>query len=193
MKKKEWIYREILFQLLEERKNFITQKYLSKKCEVSIGNVNHAIKPLESMNSIEKKPRGFKVIDAKKILLYWASIRNLNKDIIYQTVVNKPIIEIEKSMPKVIFTAYSGFKFKFNQIPSDYSEVIVYGDKNEIKNRFPKKEGKYNIIVLKPDKHLIKFNHIPIAQLFADLWNINTWYAQEFLKALEVKINGILE
>lgn len=193
MKKKEWIYREILYQVLEKKKFFITQKFLSEKCQVSLGNVNHAIKPLESMNSIEKKPKGFKIINPKKILLYWASIRNLNKDIIYQTFYDKSVVEIEKMMPKCIFTSYSGFKFKFNSTPSDYSEVFVYANKNEIKERFPERNGKANIIVLKPDKHLMKFSRITIAQLFVDLWNINTWYAQEFLKELEVKINGILE
>ncbi len=193
MKKKEWVYREILYQVLEKRRTFITQKFLSEKCEVSLGNVNHAVKPLELMNAIEKKPRGFKVIDPKKILLYWASTRNLNKDIIYQTHSPKSILEIEKMMPESIFTAYSGFKFRFNSVPSDYSEVFVYTGKEEVKERFPRKEGISNVIVLKSDKHLEKFKQIPLGQLFVDLWNINTWYSQEFLKALEVKINGILE
>ncbi len=193
MKKKECVYREILYQVLEKRENFITQKFLSERCEVSLGNVNHAIKPLESMNAIEKKPRGFRVIDGKKILFYWASARVLNKDIVYQTFSNKSVIEIEKMMPEGIFTAYSGFKFRFNSVPSDYSEVFVYGNEKEIKERFPKKEGKYNVILLKQDKHLKKFKEIPLGQLFVDLWNVNTWYSQEFLKVLEVKINGILE
>jgi len=193
MKKKEWVYREILYQVLEKRENFITQKFLSERCEVSLGNVNHAIKPLEEMNAIEKKPRGFRVIDAKKILLFWASIRNLNGDIVYQTFSNKSVIEIEKMMPKSIFTSYSEFKLRFNSAPSDYSEVFVYSDVKEVEERFPKKEGKSNVIVLKQDKHLMKFKQVPLGQLFVDLWNIGTWYSQEFLKALEVKINGILE
>ena len=193
MKKKEWVYREILYQTLEKKENFITQKFLSEKCKVSIGNVNHAIEPLESMNAIEKKPKGFRVIEAKKILLYWASIRNLNRDIVYETFAKNSVMDIEKSMPQVLFTAYSCFKFKFNSVPSDYSEVLIYGNKKEIMDRFPPEQGKHNVIVLQPDTHLMQFKEIPISQLFADLWNLNTWYAQEFLKALEVKINGILE
>ncbi|MFW6130855.1 MAG: hypothetical protein ACOC56_06675, partial [Atribacterota bacterium] len=82
MKKIERVYREILFQVLENKNWEFTQKSLSKKCEVSIGNVNHALKPLERMNGIEKKPRKFMVLDAKKILIYWSSLRNLEKDVI---------------------------------------------------------------------------------------------------------------
>jgi len=193
MKKKEWVYREILHQVLDLNENFLTQRFLSEKCEVSIGDVNHAIQPLQEMNAIEKKPRGFQVIEPKKILLYWASTRRLDKDIVYKGFSDKPVDEIEKTMPECMFTAYSGFKFRFDFIPSDYSEVFVYADEEKIKERFPEKKGRANIIVLKTDKHLKKFKQAPLGQLFVDLWNINTWYAREFLKSLEAKIDGILE
>ncbi len=193
MKKKEWVYREILHRILEKRQNFFSQKDIAETCMVSTGNVNKSLEPLESMNCIEKRPFGFSVIDAKKMLLYWASIRNLKKDVIYQTFAGKSIEEIENELPECSFTAYSGYKFEFGKIPSDYSEVLVYADKKLIEERFPQKRGKSNLIVLKPDKHLLKFKKIPVAQLFVDLWNLNTWYANEFLKTLEVHINGILE
>jgi DNA-binding transcriptional MocR family regulator len=193
MKRIERVYREILHRAIEKKQNFITQKNLSKECITSIGNVYHALKPLESMNAIEKKPRGFKVINPKKILLYWASIRNLQKDIVYQTFLNKPIVEIEKMMPTCLFTSYSGYKFVFNSTPSDYSEVFIYADKEEVERRSPKIENKPNVFVLKTDEHLMKFKQIPLAQLFVDLWNLSTWYAQDFLKVLEEKIDGILE
>ncbi len=193
MKKKEWVYREILYQVIEERKNFLTQREISNKCGISIGNTHHALKPLESMNAIEKLPRGFRVINPKKILLYWASVRDLNIDLVYKTFTKSSVIEIERTMPKCLFTAYSGYKFLFNSVPSDYSEVFVYSENGEVRARFPEMNGKQNVFVLKMDSHLAKFRKIPIAQLFVDLWNINTWYAQEFLRDLEAKINGILE
>jgi DNA-binding transcriptional MocR family regulator len=193
MKRIERVYREVLYQAIEKKQNFLTQKNLSKECMISIGNVYHALKPLESMNAIEKKPRGFKVINTKKILLYWASIRNLQKDIVYQTYSNKPTVEIEKMMPTCLFTAYSGYKFIFNSAPSDYSEVLLYANKEEVERRFPKTKNKPNIFVLKTDEHLMKFKQVPLAQLFVDLWNLSTWYAQDFLKVLEEKIDGILE
>ena len=193
MKKKEWVLREILYQVLEKGRVFLTQEFLSDKCEVSLGNVNYTLKTLESMSAIEKKAKGFTVTNPKKILIYWASIRNLTADIVFKTSSKLSVKEIEELMPPSLFTAYSGYKFLFGSVPSDYSEVFVYADPEEIKKRFPR-EGKIdNIFVLKMDEHLKKFRRIPIAQLYVDLWNINTWYAQEFLKALEARIDGILE
>lgn len=198
MKKKEWLYREILYMVLEKKEHLFTQKALAKKCEISIGNVNKALKPLEDMNAIEKKPRGLRIISPKKILLYWASIRNLRADIYASLAVRKNVTDIEKELPPVKFTAYSGYRFRFKETPTDYSEVVVYGDPEKIKSRFRtsksiKTSSRTNIIVLKTDPHLSSFKQVPIAQLFVDLWNLDTWYADEFLNALEKKINKIIE
>lgn len=191
-KKMEWVYREILFQVLEKRQNFLSQSSISKRCSVSIGNVNKALKPLEAMNCIEKKPRGFRVLNPKKILLYWASVKNLQRDVIYQTRAEKPVEEIENEMPSVLFTAYSGFRFRFKRIPSEYSEILVYSTKEKIKERFFPTTGSPNIIVLRPDVHLKKFKQVPIGQLFVDLWNLNTWYADDFVRAMERKIDEMI-
>jgi hypothetical protein len=195
MLKKEWVYREILHQL-ETKTNYFTQKDLAAVCNTSIGNVNKALQPFEYMNAIDKKHLGFRVIIPKKILFYWASIRRLEKDIVYQTFVDMPVKAIEKMMPPCLFTAYSGYRFRFHFAPADYSEVFCYvthENINKIRERFPKNYEKPNLIVLEMDWHLRKFKKIPLAQLFVDLWNINTWYAQEFLNELEGKMNGILE
>lgn len=193
----ENVYREILYKLLDLRKKeMFSQKSLSGKCRLSISTVNYALKPLEEMNTIDKKRFGFIVTDPKKILLYWASIRKLSKDIVYQTFLNEKVDKIESLVPsKSIFTAYSGFKLRFKKIPSEYSEVIVYGDKEDFEERFGKenKKMKPNLIVLNMDEHLLNFKIAPIAQLFVDLWNLNTWYAKEFVTKLEGVIDGILE
>jgi len=143
------------------------------------------------MGGIAKKIRGFYVTDPKKILLYWASIHKMEK--IYETHYDGSVQEIESLMPSCLFTAYSGGKFYYNISPSDYSEVFVYGNYDEIKKSFPFREGIPNIVCLKTDEHLMKYEKTPIAQIFVDLWNLNTWYAKEFLKEAEVKVNEILE
>lgn len=195
MLKKEWVYREILYQL-ENKNNSFTQRNLAALCSMSIGNVNKAIKPFVHMNAIDKKHLGFRVIDVRKILFYWASMRRLDRDVVYQTFVDMPVRVVEKMMPSCLFSAYSGYKFRFGSGPADYSEVFAYvGSEymSKIQERFPKDKRKPNLIILDMDDHLRKFTEIPLAQLFVDLWNINTWYAKEFLDSLEGVMNGILE
>ncbi len=194
--KKERVYREILYFVLEKNIKSFKQIELSKICGLSLSSVNYTLKPLERIGAIEKKRFGFNVINPKKILLYWASIRRLEKDIIYQTYLDKPIEKIESEVPaNSVFTAYTAFKFKFEKIPSEYGEVIVYGKKDEFIKRFGKENLKLkpNLIVLNLDEHLLKFKIAPTAQIFVDLWNLSSWYAKEFLKELEEIINGILE
>ncbi|MBS3174325.1 winged helix-turn-helix transcriptional regulator [Candidatus Woesearchaeota archaeon] len=190
MKKSELVYRELLFNAIEKKNNKLTQLELSKKLSISLSTVNNAIKPLVNMGAIQINLRNLRILDIKKILYHWANIRNLKKDIIYSTRIEKPVREIEKTMPdNIIFTAYSGYKIKFNDVPADYSEIYVYGDES-IKERFPKNNGIPNLFVLKKD---IIMKEITIANLFVDLWNIKEWYSKEFIKSLEAKLHGILE
>lgn len=193
MKKTEIIYREILFDVIENKRNRFTQLELSKKLNVSLSTVNNALRPLDKIGGISIEKRFFSIKDLEKILIFWTTKRNLDKDIIYKTRVDMPISDIEKNLPsKVIYTAYSAYKFKFNDVPADYSEVIVYADDAEdIQVRFPFKKEHANLIVLKKDKEihrLAKNNIAPLAQIYVDLWNLGTWYAKEFLKELEQKI-----
>ena len=194
--KKERVYREILYGVLEKNIRSFKQIELSKECKLSLSTVNYALEPLERMNAIEKKRFGFSVIDARKILLFWASIRKIEREIVYQTYLNESVEKIESEIPaNSIFTAYSAFKFRFKEIPSEYSEVIVYGEKEDFEKRFGKENLKFksNLIVLKLDEHLLKFKIAPLAQIYVDLWNSPTWYAKDFLKKMEEKLHGILE
>jgi len=192
MKRAEEIYREILFQSMEKKKNNLTQADIANALNISLSIVNSSLKPLTRMNAIKIRRRGFDVIDKRKILYYWASTRNVEKDIIYKTRVESPVKKIESEMPKdVIYSAYSAYKFKFKDIPADYSEVYVYSsDIKEIEKRFSENNKNPNLFVLKKD---INMKEITIAQIFVDLWNIREWYAKEFLKAMEEKVNGLLE
>ena len=159
---------------------------------MSLSMINLSLKPLIKMNAIKINQRSFDVIDKRKILYYWASNRNVEKDIIYRTRAEKPTKRIESEMPAdVIYTGYSAYKFKFKDVPADYSEIYVYcNDVKEIEKRFPKNDKNPNLFVLKKDRNN---KEITIAQIFVDLWNLKEWYAKEFLKAMEEKINGLLE
>lgn len=192
MKNIEIVYRELLYQAIEKKTRKLTQAELARTLKISLSIVNNAIKQLERIGSVKINSRSFQVIDIKKILLYWASIRNLQKDIIYETRVEKPVKEIEKLMPDdIIFGSYTAYKLLFKDVPADYSEVYVYGDE-DLKERFPKRKGAPNLFVLKKDSKM-KEKTTTVANTYVDLWNLREWYAKDFIKAMEEKLHGILE
>jgi len=186
MKRVERVYCEILQKFLQGNANTITQKQLAKDCDVSIGTVNYALKPLHQMGIIEKKQRYFILLNPRKLLLYWASIRDITKEIIYSTFSSENTQNIEHLMPPCVFTAYAGYRYTFNSAPADYSEVYVYADEKLVRERFPPSDSKIkNIFVLRRDAYIEKVSKNGIAPpqlIYVDLWNLNTWYANEFLK-----------
>lgn len=193
----ESVYREILYKIIDEGyKGIFTQRKLGSTCRLSVSTVSHALKPLAEMNILEKYPMGFRVLDPWKLLLYWASIRRLNREVVYTCYVDMAIEEIETSLPPdSIPTAYTAFKIKYKSVPADYSEVLVYGRPANLLKRIEcsrKRRMKPNLIVLRLDGHIEKFSIAPTCQIYVDLWNLNTWYANEYLKKLEEIINGVL-
>ena len=195
MKKIEIVFREILYQAIEKKNHVLTQLKLSKDLGFSLSTINLALKKLKKMNSVNIGKMNFKVIDIKKILYLWASIRDIEGDITYKTRAASPVREIERGLPNITYGAYSAYKFKFKDVPADYSEVYVYADEDElkqIKKRFPKSEKNPNLFVLKKD---INMKEDPktgtIAQIFVDLWNLKQWYANDFLKSFEKKLEGL--
>ena len=198
MKKIEFVYREILYQSLEKKNNKLTQLAVASKLNISLSTVNHALKPLRAMGAVDVKLKNFIVVDSKKILYYWASLRNITKDIIYSTRVDKPIQKIESEMPAdVVYGAFTAYKFKFKDVPADYSEAYVYGSDemtDDIKKRFPESKNVPNLFVLKKDELMENYGKTTtLAQTFVDLWNLKEWYAKEFLIALENKINEMVK
>ncbi len=190
MKRKEEVY---LYILQNYKKGKITQQGIGKALGISLSTVNNALAPLKKMQAVEIKPRQLVVRDSEKISTYWATIRKLDKDVIYSTRVNMNVNEIENSLPPgIIYTAFSGYKFLFKDVPADYSEVYVYCTEKklgEIKKRFPLLKGPPNLFMLQSNEFLEKFKNIaPPHLLFVDLWNVKGWYARDFLNALREKL-----
>lgn len=189
MKKTELVQLKLLLE------GTTTQASLAKTLGISLSTVNAAIAPLRRMGAVVVSARGLRVIDTEKILLLLATQRDFAKDTVYSTRVDGMTVSaIEKSMPQgVMFTAYSAYKFRYEDVPADYSEVYVYTNTDktlgEIEKRFPKRKGRaQNLFVLRLESRIKELSKsaeiVPDPLVFADLWNIREWYARDFLNAL---------
>ena len=197
MKKIETIWHHLLWLALEKREFKHTQKKIAEYFGYSLSTVNLAVKQLALVGAIDIRGKFFIINDAKKILLYWATHRNIQKSIIYETFVDQPVQEMEGLIPHgAIIGGYSAVKYIFKELPSDYSKVYFYIDEErieEVKKRFPKNKNSSNLIVLKAySKQDVYGKSTSLSQTFVDIWNMNDWYAKEFLQELERKIDGIL-
>lgn len=193
MTKKEILWREILYCAIDNKKTEFTQKELSEQFGFSLCTVFNALKIPRQSGAVKVTGRNFIVQDKEKFLYIWATQRNIKKDIIYQTNAPLNVREIEGMAPNdAIFACYSAYKKKYNDAPADYDKIYIYLDKEnleEAKKRFPEKKGYKNLIILKSDPYLKNFGNLaPDVQTFVDLWNLEDWYAKEFLTALKKKL-----
>ncbi|MBS3074351.1 hypothetical protein J4447_02730 [Candidatus Pacearchaeota archaeon] len=194
MKNQEIVLREIAFSAIEKKEFSLTQSELSKNLNISLSIINNIVKKLDSMGAVKIMQRCFKILNIKKILYYWASVRNIEKDIIFRIRVETPAREIERAMPDAVFTAFTAYKLNYNDVPADYSEVYAYADENEteiIKERLKKmktSDNNPNLFILKKDKILGQYRKIPLGQIFVDLWNIKEWYAKDYTSEMENKL-----
>jgi len=195
MKKIEIIWREILFQAIEKKNRRFTQKELAAKFDFSTSTVFQALKNPRKMGAVRVTGRFFILEDPKKLLFHWASVRNPQKEIIFKGKVNLPILKIEGLMPsEVVFGGYSAAKHILGEPPADYDQIWVYTqDLEKIQERFEFTKGIPNLYILKRDEFLKSYGEITtLAQTFVDLWNLPSWQAKDFTKALEAKIDEFL-
>ncbi len=191
----ERVYREILYRRFEKNETSFTQRELAASCSVSLGLVNFGLRPLRRMGAVEIKQRGFEVLDPWKVLMYWCAVRDLGKEMVYSNFVDEPVHRIEASLPRrSIPTAYTAYRERFGDAPADYSEVYVYGERDVFIRRFGdgRDKGRRNIFVLQSDERLASLGSVPLAQVYADLWNIETWYARRFLEGLGKRLREML-
>lgn len=197
MKKIETIWHHLLWIALEKKEYKHTQQEIAWYFKYSLSTVNLAVKQLSKIGAIDIQGKFFVVKDVKKILFYWATHRNLSKSIIYETYVNDSVQEIEGLLPaNAIWGGYTAARQILKESPSDYSKVFFYIDEEkieEIKKRFSENCGTPNLIVLKAYSKQSEYGNLTsLPQTFVDIWNMNDWYAKDFLKELERKIDGIL-
>ena len=218
MKKIEIIWRELLYQVLDKRKlpagplreaseegRSFTQKEIAAKFGFSTSTVFQALKIPRKMGAVRVTGRFFILEDIEKLLYHWASVRSLEKDIMFSTHIDLPILEIEAKMPpSVIFGGFSAAREILGGVaPAGYDTGYVYAKSPaEVKKRFEvgkgppalrARQGRPNLVVLKADGFLASYGQVTtIAQTFVDIWNLPFWYAKEFTKSLKEKIDELL-
>jgi len=141
MKKIETIWHHLLNIALTKKEFKHTQKDLALKFGYSLSTVNHALAIPAQIGAVRKSSKFFLLSDFWKLLYFWASLRNLEKDIIYQTRIEATINELEGLIPsQAIYAGYSAANRMLKEPPADYSKVYFYADKeklNEVLKRFP--------------------------------------------------------
>ena len=198
MKKIETTWHHLLWLSLEKHQFKHTQKSLANYFGYSLSTINLAVKKAAAIGAVKMSGKFFILSDPKKLLFYWATHRNLNKDIIYKTYSDLAISEIESLIPpKSLIGGFSAAKEILGETPSDYSKVFFYLPLEEVKiaeKRYPKsKKGPENIFVLKSYPKQKEYGQVTtLPQTFVDLWSLPDWYAKDFLTFLEEKIDGLL-
>lgn len=195
MKKIEIIWREVLFQAIEKQNRHFIQKELAAKFAFSTSTVFQALKAPRKMGAVRVGGREFVLEDPEKLLYHWASVRHFQKDIIWQTRLDLPVLAIEGRLPpEAVFAGYTAARQILTALPADYDKVYFYTPKLEpVKKRFAFQPDRANVIVLKTDPFIFHYGQVTtLAQTFVDLWNLSEWYAKEYTQALKEKINGLL-
>jgi hypothetical protein len=194
MIKKEIIWRELLFQTRENKKNKFTQKEIAEKFNISLSTVFHSLKTLRKSKIVRVTGRFFVLENYRKLLYLWASERNLDKDIYYRGYSTKSTSSLEGVvLPEATFALYSGFKQAYKQAPADYDHLYFYLDPSFLDKAIERmdlreEKNKENVFILKPDDRFSEYSQPLLEQIFVDLWNAPEWYSKDFLKYLEEKI-----
>jgi hypothetical protein len=205
MKNSEIIIRELLYSSIEERVLNFQQKQLSSKFNLAIGTIHNILKPLRNINAIEVGGRGFKIINVKKLLYYWACHRSFEKDVMKKYQIDTGVKYRSAICPSsVIIGGYEHLASSLGYSPADYDVAIWYimdtKEIPEIESRLsplnpdakPKNQY-YNTFILQADSNLFRYKTIPIAQSFVDIFNRKEWYTKDYIKAFEQKYEAILE
>ncbi|OGG12416.1 hypothetical protein A2875_01440 [Candidatus Gottesmanbacteria bacterium RIFCSPHIGHO2_01_FULL_46_14] len=194
MKKIEYVWRELLYRTIEERKPAFAQQQLAASLGLSSSTVNLALSPIRRLGAVTIGKRHSEVIDYEKILYHWANHRNIASDIAIRLRLDVPIREIEGRLPAgTIPTAYTAVRERFGEPPAEYGNVYCYHARpQEVAQRLmgDSSPGEPNLFILTSDPHL--GDTVTLAQLFVDLWNMTDWYAKDFCTFVKRKIEETL-
>lgn len=200
MKKIETLWHHILYEALMHKQFKFTQQELAAQFSYSLSTVHHALAVPTRIGAIRKESKFFVLAHYMKLLLYWASVRNLSNNIRYSTYYEGPILTAESELPGGgIYGGYKAAKHMLGTAPADYDKIYYYyDDPEDFKRRFPPNHRRPdNIFVLSLpngddyiDRYPVGSTSLP--HTFVDIWNMSDWFAADYIRALEEKIHGLL-
>lgn len=197
MKKIETIWHYLLFQAIEKKEFKHTQAGIAELFHFSTSTINLALAKPTAIGAVRKSGKFFVLADHEKLLYLWATIRNPNRDILYQATSVLPIAELEGLAPAgALYGGYSAASHLLNEPSADYTTLYLYVSTNllpQIKARYPtNKQGTSRIIALALPSYSPTPNHTSLPHTFVDLWNSPDWYARDFTIALKEKFHDLL-
>lgn len=203
MKKIETIWHHLLQEALQNRSFRHTQEGIAQNFGYSLSTIHHALQIPTELGAIRKETKFFVLEDYKKLLYYWASVRNFSRDIIDRVFLEETMQAIEGlAIPESIFACYSAARFHLGEAPADYAKTYWYiqeADLEKARRRFAtaseskREKREPNVFFLKMPAVMARYGKTTtLPQTFVDIWNLRDWYAKDFCKALEEKIDGLI-
>lgn len=197
MKKIETIWHYLLFQAIEKQEFKHTQAGIAEQFHYSTSTINLALTKPTAIGAVRKSGKFFVLADPEKLLYLWATIRNPNRDILYQTTSVLPITELEGLAPAgSLYGGYSAARHLLGEPPADYTTLYLYVPTTllpQLQVRYPtSKLGSSHIVALAMPPYSPTPNHTSLPHTFVDLWNSPDWYAHDFTTALKEKIHDLL-
>lgn len=199
MKKIERVWHWVLYNYLEKKEKTFTLQQVAQQLDIAISTVHHALRVPVQSGAIRKASRLFVLEDPKKLLYYWASVRNLERDMLARATTPGSVRELEGlALPGSIYAGYSAARFLLPEVPADYSTVYFYLAQEQLPafiERFGADSATDQptvVALAMPADMPALGSHTTLIQTFVDIWNLRDWYAREFINTLEIKINGLL-
>jgi hypothetical protein len=185
--------------ILDSRGKYdLQQQTLAQQLNFSTSLIHSALEIPRRVGAVHVFSRGFRLIDYRKLLVIWAVHRNLEADILQQLYVNLPVGRIEGLMiHDALFTGCSQYKLWYGDVPANYGKVYVYVDPanvDQIVRRYvdvrrqpPRGQRvQHNLILLRWDKTVL--TQITPELVWVDLFNMSDWWAHDFRRAMDKKL-----
>lgn len=197
MTKIETVWCQLLFDVLERDETHFQQQKLADVLSISTSTVNHALRDLRRMGAVQVGGDGGVIIDPEKILMHWASYRDLSRDVVATMKLADSVLEVEGLLPPgSVLGGYSAVRHWYGEAPADYTTVHAYHrDPMAIQSRFAEaSSGDTTLVVLKLPAILpTRAETTSLAHTFVDLWNLPDWMAKDFVRRVKEEIDGLLQ